>query len=56
MGEYFPEQNFSGGRMKFELDLSNYARKTNLENAPGVDTSKPPKKFDLASLKSARSR
>ena len=38
--------------MKVELDLSNYATKTYLKNAAGVDTSKFAKKVDLASLKS----
>ena len=28
------------GKVKVELDLSNYARKVNLTNARGVDTSK----------------
>ena len=34
------------------LDLSNYATKTDLKNATGVDISKFAKKVDLASLKS----
>ena len=38
--------------MKVELDLSNYATKTDLKNAAGVDKSKLAKKVDLASLKS----
>ena len=40
MSEYFPEPNFSetGGRVKVELDLSNYATKVDLKNATGVDT------------------
>ena len=38
--------------MKVELDLSNYATKTNLRNATGADTSKFAKKVNLASLKS----
>ena len=38
--------------MKFELDLSNYATKTDLKNATSVDTSKFAKKVGLASLKS----
>ena len=33
------------------MDLSNYATKTDLKNARGVDTSKRAKKVDLASLK-----
>ena len=27
MSEYFPESKFSGGSVKVELDLSNYAKK-----------------------------
>ena len=39
MSEYFPEPNSFGGRVKVELDLSNYATKANLKNAAGVNTS-----------------
>ena len=52
MSEYFPEPKSLRGRVKVELDLSNYATKTNLKNATGVDTSKFAKKVDLANLKS----
>ena len=52
MSEYFPEPKSWGGRVKVELDLSNYATKTNLRNATGADTSKFAKKVNLASLKS----
>ena len=52
MSEYFPELKFSGGKVKVELDLSNYATKADLKNATGVDTSKFAKKVDLANLKS----
>ena len=38
--------------MKGELDLSNYAIKADFSNATGVDTSKFPKRVDLANLKS----
>ena len=38
--------------MKVELDLSNYATKSDLKNATDVDTSKFAKKVDLANLKS----
>ena len=47
MSKYFPKPN-----VKVDLDLSNYATKTNLKNAADADTSKCPKKVDLASLKS----
>ena len=39
MSEYFPEPTSSGGRVKVELDLSNYATKADLKNATEVDTS-----------------
>ena len=39
-------------KIKVELDLSNYATKSNLKGERGTDTSKHPKKVDLASLKS----
>ena len=32
MSKYFPEPKFSGGRVKVELDLSNYATKADLKN------------------------
>ena len=32
MSEYFPEPKSFGGRVKVELDLSNYARKADLKN------------------------
>ena len=31
MSKYFPEPKFSGGRVKVELDLSNYATKVDLK-------------------------
>ena len=39
MSEYFPQPNFLGAIVKFELDLSNYATKTDLKNTTEVDTS-----------------
>ena len=39
MSKYFPEPKSSGGRVKNELDLSDYATKAGLKNATGVDTS-----------------
>ena len=41
--------------MKAELDLPNYATKTDLKNGTGVDASSFPKKTGLASLKSDKS-
>ena len=52
MSEYFPKPISSGGRMKVELDLSNYATKADLKNTTGLDTSKFSEKVDLTSLKS----
>ena len=52
ISEYFPETKSSGKKVKVELDLSNYATKTNLKNATGVDTWNFSKKLDLANLKS----
>ena len=51
MSEYFLELKSLGGKVKVELDLSNYATKTDLKNATGIDTSSFAKKVDLANLK-----
>ena len=48
MSEYFPEPKSLRGTVRFELDSSNYATKTNLKNATDADTSKFAKKVDLA--------
>ena len=37
--------------MEVELDLSNYATKTDLKNATGADMSKYAKNVDLANLR-----
>ena len=52
MSEYFSEPKCSGGRVKVEIDLSNYATKADLKNATGFDTSKFAKKVDSANLQS----
>ena len=50
---YFPELHaLSKNKIKVELDLSNYATKSNLKNATGVDKLKFAKKADRAILKS----
>ena len=49
MSEYFPKPNSLGENVKVQLDSSNYARKSDLKNAAGVDTSKFAKKVVLAS-------
>ena len=51
MSEYFPEPKLVGEKVKVELDLSNYATKTDLKNATGTDTSSFGKKVGLVSLK-----
>ena len=48
----FLKSNCIGGNKKFELDLSNYATKTDLKNSTGVDISKFAKKIALPNLKS----
>ena len=52
MSKYFPEPKSLRGRVKVELDLSNYVTKVDLENDTGVYTSQFIKKVDLANLKS----
>ena len=52
MSGNFPEPKSLGGRVRVELDLSNYGTKPDLKNATGVDTSKFAKKVDLANLRS----
>ena len=52
MSKYFPELKSLVERVKVELDLCNYATKTDLKNPTGVDTSKYAKKVYLANLKS----
>ena len=52
MSEFFPESKSLGGKVKVELDLSNYATKADLKNATGINTSSFAQKLDLANLKS----
>ena len=52
MSEYFPQPKFLGGRVKVELDMTNYTTKSDLINDTGAGTSKFAKKVDLSSLKS----
>ena len=56
MSEYFLEPKSVKGKIKIELDLSNYATKADFKNATDVDTSKFAKKIDLASLKSNKDK
>ena len=56
MSECFPESKPSGGKVKVELDLFNYATKANLKNATYVDTSRlHADKLDINKLKSVPS-
>ena len=52
MSEYFLKPKSLGANVKVELDLPNYATKTDLKNATKLDTSDFAKKIDLAHLKS----
>ena len=49
MSQYFPPYRNSGGDIKVELDLSNYAAKTNFKNVTYVDFSSFASKTNLAS-------
>ena len=51
MIEYSPKPKYLGGKVKIELDLSNYATKVDLKNKTLVDTLDFVKN-DLANLKS----
>ena len=46
MSKHFPEIKSLGRKEKIELAFYNYATKTNLKNAAGVDASKFAKKVD----------
>ena len=52
MSQYFrrPYKPF-GGDINVKVDLSNYATKSDLKNATGIDTSKLAAKSNLVSLK-----
>ena len=52
MTGYISKPKSLGANVKVELDLSNYATKTDLKKATGVDTLNCAKKTDLANLKS----
>ena len=52
MSACFPESKSLGGRVKVELDLSDYATKADLKTATGVNMPKFAKNIDWAILKS----
>ena len=49
--EYFPKPNSLEENVKVEMDLSNYATKTDIKNSIRIDTSSFAKKVHLTSLK-----
>ena len=51
MSQYFPSYRSPEGNIKVELDLSNYATKTDLKNVTHVDVSSFALKTNLAGLK-----
>ena len=51
MSQYFPPYNNSSENIKVELDLSNYATKTDLKNITHVDVSSFASKTSFAALK-----
>ena len=51
MSQYFPPYRTSGGDIKVELDLSNYAIKTDLKNVTHLDVNSFSSKSNIASLK-----
>ena len=51
MSHYSPQNRSHRGDIKVELDLSNYATKTDLKNVTHVDVSSFASKTNLASLK-----
>ena len=52
MSTYYPPYKISSQNVKVELDLTNYATKTDLKNITHVDTSSYALKTNLAALKS----
>ena len=52
MSDYFAELKPSGGRVKVELDLSNYAKKSGSKIQQVLNTSRFTRKVDLATSKS----
>ena len=52
MSTYYPPYKSSSSNIKVELDLTNYATKTNLENITHTDVSSFASKTNLAALNS----
>ena len=51
MSQYYPPYRSSSTNIKVELDLTNYATKTDLKNIAHVDVSSFASKTNLAALK-----
>ena len=51
MSQYYPPYRSSSNNIKVELDLANYATKTDLNNITHVDVSSFATKTNLAALK-----
>ena len=51
MSTYYPSYKSSSSNVKLELDLSNYATKTDLKNITHIDVSSFASKTNLAALK-----
>ena len=51
MSTYYPPYKSSSNNIKLELDLTNYATKTDLKNISHVDVSSFASKTNLAALK-----
>ena len=51
MSQYYPTYRSSSNNIKLELDLANYATKTDLENITHVDVRSFASKTNLAALK-----
>ena len=51
MSQYYPPYKSSSNNIKAELDLANYATKTDLKNITHVDVSSFASKYNLAALK-----
>ena len=52
MSQYYPPYKSSSSNVKIELDLTNYATKTDLKNITHVDVSSFASKTNLTALKS----
>ena len=54
MSQYYPPYKCSINNIKVELDLANYATKTDLNNITHIDVSSFASKTNLAALKTDR--